>query len=63
MGHNSIRAYGEKVYLESGSWKCEKSPSGAHHWFILHFQMTCRHCGLNRQITDSKPELPKPHIN
>ena len=23
-----------KEYLDSGSWKCDKSPSGAHHWII-----------------------------
>ena len=50
MAHNSMRAFAEKVYFESGSWKCEKSPSGAHHWFIIHFEMTCRYCGLSKQV-------------
>jgi hypothetical protein len=59
MGNNSMRAYTEKMYVESGSWKCAKSPTGAHHWFILHLQMTCQHCGLSRQLTESKTEIPK----
>ena len=63
MAHNSMRAFAEKVYFESGSWKCEKSPSGAHHWFIIHFQMTCRYCGLSKQVPNPNKELTRPPVN
>jgi hypothetical protein len=63
MGKNSIRVYSEKVYLESGNWKCEKSPTGAHHWFILQHQMTCQHCSLIRELDDPQIKSVKNHTN
>ena len=39
-----------KEYIDSGSWKCDKSPGGAHYWIISRDQMTCKHCTENRQI-------------
>jgi len=26
----------DKKYIESESWKCEDSPTGAHHWIEIH---------------------------
>lgn len=37
-------------YIDSGNWKCAKSPSGAHHWIIFQSQMTCKHCTESRQV-------------
>ncbi len=39
----------EKEYIESGRWKCAKSPTGAHHWHITEDQMVCIHCKENRR--------------
>jgi hypothetical protein len=41
-----------KEYIDSGRWKCDESPSGAHHWIIIHDQMTCKHCAENRKVLD-----------
>ncbi len=43
-------------YLDSGKWKCDKSPRGAHHWIIKYDQMTCKYCAQTRQIMLS-PQL------
>lgn len=39
-----------KDYLESGRWKCDKSPGGAHYWIVSQDHMTCRHCAENRKV-------------
>ena len=39
-----------KEYIDSGRWKCNKSPSGAHYWIIIHDQMKCKHCNEHRQV-------------
>jgi hypothetical protein len=39
-----------KEYFDSLRWKCEKSPSGAHHWIIKYDQMTCKYCTETRPI-------------
>lgn len=31
-------------YIAKGEWKCEPSPSGAHHWIIENAIQTCKHC-------------------
>lgn len=36
---------GDKAYMESGSWKCKKSPTGAHHWIGVYGNLfRCRWC-------------------
>ena len=40
----------DKEYIDSGSWKCDKSPSGAHHWIINEDQMECKYCKENRRV-------------
>jgi hypothetical protein len=41
----------EREYIDSGSWRCDKSPSGAHHWIVIGDQMNCKHCNINRQVS------------
>ena len=40
----------DRDYIDSGNWKCVKSPTGAHHWIVSQNQMTCRHCKKSRQV-------------
>jgi hypothetical protein len=61
MRRGSMNVSGEKEYVASGSWKCDKSPSGAHHWIIEHNQMTCRHCNNSRQITNTNFGCTQPN--
>jgi hypothetical protein len=51
--------YSNKDYIDSGKWKCNKSPGGAHHWIIRYDQMTCKYCREIRQIlVTSQSETP-----
>lgn len=44
----------DKAYIDSGSWKCEDSPTGAHHWVqnvdpdsglsLDDMPFVCKHC-------------------
>lgn len=38
-----------KAYVDKGDWRCESSPTLAHHW-ILNTQGKgkCKHCGAER---------------
>lgn len=43
-------------YITSGTWKCGKSPNGAHHWIIDDDgRGVCRHC--------DKDKIHPMHIN
>ncbi len=44
-----------KEYFDSLRWKCDKSPSGAHHWIIKYDQMTCKYCREIRQVATPSP--------
>jgi hypothetical protein len=55
-------SFSNKQYLVSNSWKCDKSPEGAHHWMIDHKQMSCRYCNDSRQVDNTGPALPVPLI-
>jgi hypothetical protein len=35
-------------YFESETWKCGKSPAGAHHWIINGKMMRCKYCHEER---------------
>jgi hypothetical protein len=39
-----------KEYFNSGGWKCDKSPGGAHYWIVSEGHMTCKHCMENRLV-------------
>ncbi len=51
-----IHAHGYSEYLKGGSWKCNKSPTQAHHW-IVRSQITCKYC---LQVKPLK--LPDPGV-
>jgi hypothetical protein len=40
-----------KEYFSSNRWKCEKSPSGAHFWIIVAYEMTCKYCNNNKSLS------------
>ena len=42
----------DKKYIESGVWKCSKSPTGAHHWVIIGRQAKCKYCLKEEQLDD-----------
>ena len=35
-------------YIESDRWKCNESPTRAHHWIILNKIGHCKYCGLHK---------------
>ena len=41
-----VNAYGK--YIESGSWKCSSSPTGAHYWLVISDGMKCKYCSEER---------------
>jgi hypothetical protein len=61
MRRGLMNATGEKEYVASGVWKCDKSPSGAHHWIIDRTLMTCRYCNNCKQMTSTNPGCYQPY--
>jgi hypothetical protein len=62
MGQNSMKASENREYIESGRWKCDKSPSGAHYWLIHQQQMTCKYCNSYKEVNATGSGWPKPEI-
>jgi hypothetical protein len=60
MGSSMMKVSGDREYISSDRWKCAKSPSGAHHWIIQNYQMTCRYCNDVKQAGTTNPGLPAP---
>ena len=60
MGQFSIKASGNKEYLDSDRWKCKESPNGAHYWIIRNYEMTCKYCRGVKLIAQTGYGLPKP---
>lgn len=60
MANWSAKTSGDREYVASGKWKCEKSPSGAHYWIVLHNQMTCRHCDCVKPVIPAIVPLSVP---
>lgn len=56
--HPNSRTYRPKetdaIYMASGSWKCEPSPTGAHHWEVSGKGMTCKHCKVFRKFSEEQ---------
>ena len=57
-------------YIAGQSWKCEKSPTGAHNWLVVTGKQTCKHCGMVKIIERTVPAnhrfmggLSKPKID
>jgi len=49
----------EQEYLESGHWKCSKSPTGAHYRIILKGKERCKYCGDVRKSHPPSYAQPK----
>jgi len=62
MGY-TMNVSDNKEYIESSRWKCDKSPSGAHHWIVSNHQMTCKYCNCNKQADITGPGWSKPEVN
>jgi hypothetical protein len=62
MGQSSMKASGDREYLSSGRWKCDKSPSGAHYWIIHTYQMTCKYCDERKLASATNFNWPKPEL-
>jgi hypothetical protein len=60
MGQSSMKASGDKEYLTSDRWKCDKSPSGAHYWIIHSYEMTCKFCSEIKPVNATGFGWPKP---
>jgi len=43
---------GTEIYVDSNSWKCDKSPTGAHLWIedMSTASKTCEHCDKNVKV-------------
>ena len=51
----------DKVYLESGIWKCSLSPTGSHHWVIdaKGREQYCVYCKETRETPKATGYLSK----
>ena len=53
---NKMLSVFDKEYVDGGTWKCEDSPSGAHHWMIKKAKsgkdMKCKHCLKIRHLDE-----------
>lgn len=58
MTQSSMKVTEDKEFLGSERWKCEKSPSGAHHWIVYSNNQTCRYCKLNKIENAFRPGYP-----
>ena len=43
-----IRGQDYAEYLKGNSWRCSKSPTGAHHWIVGN-QIVCKYCLMVKQ--------------
>ncbi|GEM_PF-5141832 len=35
------------AYLKGGTWKCDDSPTKAHHWIVGRRETVCKYCLVN----------------
>jgi len=54
MGYGVLRSSQDKEFIISERWKCEKSPSGAHHWIISNHNMICKHCSMCKELDNNR---------
>ena len=40
-------------YIQSGRWKCDKSPTGAHYWIGNQYMLKCKYCGKEKQVMET----------
>jgi len=46
-----------RAYVESGDWRCDKSPTGAHHWIISNGTQRCVYCGCTKSLKPLPPVI------
>jgi hypothetical protein len=46
-------------YLNGDSWRCSRSPTGAHHW-IIGSQTICKYCLTVNQSQDAQSDKDNP---
>lgn len=56
MRTGATNASDNREYFSSNRWKCEKSPSGAHYWIIVAYEMTCKYCKNNKSLSTNPVE-------
>jgi len=44
------KAVADKKYVDSGIWKCDQSPNGAHYWIIKGEQHQCKYCKETKHV-------------
>jgi hypothetical protein len=59
VGYSSMKVSENREYIESNRWKCNQSPSGAHHWIISGQRMTCKYCSCDKQLNTTASGSPK----
>ena len=60
MGQSSMKVSGDKEFIASNRWKCDKSPSEAHYWIIHSYQMTCKYCNFSKPVNTDRFGWSKP---
>jgi len=60
MGQSSMKVTGDREFIASDRWKCEKSPSEAHYWIIQRYQMTCKYCNSSKEVNSDRFGWSKP---
>jgi hypothetical protein len=53
QGIHYINSYYYNQYLSGNSWKCEKSPTGAHNFSGDNNKITCKYCGITRNTENN----------
>jgi hypothetical protein len=60
MGQSSMKVSGDKEFIASDRWKCDKSPSEAHYWIIHSYHMTCKYCNFSKPVNTERFGWTKP---
>ena len=56
VNNTKIENISHAQYVESETWKCNKSPTVAHHWIINGNMMKCKYCHEEKY----KTQQPEP---
>jgi hypothetical protein len=62
MVPRSIKVIENQEFIASERWKCNQSPSGAHHWIIDYLRMTCKYCNSSKPVNTNSFGWSKPEV-
>lgn len=48
FNNNTVSNHQYETYKTGNTWRCEKSPSGAHYFYGDNNKITCKYCGVVR---------------